>query len=141
MMSTTTNTPPDLRAALAQQPADHSNRVSVDGGALQLALSVLRRAGKTEVADALEQSGGERGAVQQPAQPRQPLTERQLAACLMEAGCIGTVKLSFESGPYDIDRPSNNAGRLCRAIERAHGIGAAAPDGGQKKDCEATKKS
>jgi hypothetical protein len=57
----------EARAALAQQPAGHSNRVSVDGGALQLALSVLRRAGKTEVADALEQSGGERAAAQQPA--------------------------------------------------------------------------
>jgi hypothetical protein len=32
------------------------NRISVDRGALQMALNVLRRAGKNEVADALAES-------------------------------------------------------------------------------------
>lgn len=32
------------------------NRCTVDSGALRMALNVLRRAGKTEVADELEQS-------------------------------------------------------------------------------------
>jgi hypothetical protein len=51
-----------------------------------------------------------------------PLTERELMKCIADAGCFGTVKMSFESGPYDIDRPSLNADKLCRAIEAAHGI-------------------
>lgn len=52
----------------------------------------------------------------------QPLTEDQQVACLVKAGCIGTVKMSFESGPYDITRPSINASRLIEAVEAAHGI-------------------
>lgn len=60
-----------------------------------------------------------------PAAPE--LTERQLMRCIAEAGCIGTIKMSFESGPYDIDRPTLNATKLCRAIERAHGIPATTP--------------
>ena len=57
----------------------------------------------------------------QPVQ-RQPLTEQQQVDCLVKAGCIGTVKMSFESGPYDITRPSINASRLIEAVEAAHGI-------------------
>ena len=53
---------------------------------------------------------------------RQPLTEQQQVDCLVKAGCIGTVKMSFESGPYDITRPSINASRLIEAVEAAHGI-------------------
>ena len=53
---------------------------------------------------------------------RKPLTERELMKCIAQAGCFGTVKMSFESGPYDIDRPTLNADKLCRAIEAAHGI-------------------
>ncbi len=53
---------------------------------------------------------------------RQPLTERQIVACLVEAGCLGTVKMSYDSGPYEITRTSVNADKLARAIERAHGI-------------------
>lgn len=56
----------------------------------------------------------------------QPLTEGRLMRCITDAGCIGTVKMSFESGPYDINRPTLNATKLARAIERAHGIGGAA---------------
>lgn len=44
------------------------------------------------------------------------LTEAQIVKCLAASGCIGTVKMSFESGPYDIDRPSINADRLVTAI-------------------------
>lgn len=58
---------------------------------------------------------------QQPA-PREPLTEGQIVSCLQESSCVGTVKMSYESGPYDIDRPSINATRLVESIERAHGI-------------------
>lgn len=53
---------------------------------------------------------------------QQPLSEDRLMRCIAEAGCLGTVKMSFESGPYDIDRPTLNATKLARAIERAHGI-------------------
>lgn len=49
----------------------------------------------------------------------QVLSEQDLVRCLQAASCIGTVKMSFESGPYDIDRPSLNASRLYEAIESA----------------------
>jgi len=58
-----------------------------------------------------------------------PLTEEQLVSCLVEASCIGTVKMSYETGPYDITRPSINASKLASAIEKAHGIGSPAPGG------------
>ena len=51
-----------------------------------------------------------------------PLTEQQIAQCLIDASCIGTVRMSCESGPYGIDRPSNNAVRLVRAVEQTLGI-------------------
>lgn len=51
-----------------------------------------------------------------------PLTETQIMECVAKAGCHGTVKMSFESGPYSIGRPSINADRLVREIEAAHGI-------------------
>lgn len=54
---------------------------------------------------------------------RHPLTEEQLVKCLVEAHCVGIIKMSFESGPYEVTRPSINADRLVRAIERVHGIG------------------
>ena len=53
---------------------------------------------------------------------RKPLTEAQQVDCLVKSGCIGTVKMSFESGPYDITRPSINASMLIEAVEAAHGI-------------------
>lgn len=59
---------------------------------------------------------------QPPASDRVPLTEEQLVHCLNQSSCVGTVKMSFDSGPYEITRPSINADRLLRAIERAHGI-------------------
>lgn len=53
----------------------------------------------------------------------QPLTEEQIIGCIVRAGCLGTVKMTYETGPYDIDRTSTNADRLVKEIERAHGIG------------------
>jgi len=55
-----------------------------------------------------------------PAAAPRELTERQLVACLVESGCIGTIKMSFDSGPY-ITRPTLDATRLCRAIGVALG--------------------
>ncbi len=57
-----------------------------------------------------------------PAASQKPLAERQIAKCIASAGCLGTVKMSFESGPYSIDRPTLNATKLVQAIEAAHGI-------------------
>jgi len=58
-----------------------------------------------------------------PVLPR-PLTEAQLVACITEAGCHGgAMRMSYGYGPYEITRPTINAVELCRAIERAHGIG------------------
>ncbi|URI08788.1 hypothetical protein MW290_24740 [Aquincola tertiaricarbonis] len=47
------------------------------------------------------------------------LTDDELLACLVEASCIGTVKMSFEIGPYYIDRPTINATLLAEALQRA----------------------
>lgn len=47
------------------------------------------------------------------------LTERELVSCLSIAGVFGTVRMSYESGPYEITRPSINASRLADAITRA----------------------
>lgn len=47
------------------------------------------------------------------------LSESEIVVCIAKAGCIGTVKMSYESGPYDIYRPSINASRLYDAIEAA----------------------
>lgn len=46
-----------------------------------------------------------------------PLTEAQLVECLVAAGCIGTVRMSYDSGPYEITHTSINADRLASAIE------------------------
>lgn len=56
---------------------------------------------------------------------QEPLSEAQIMKCIAAAGCYGTVKMSFESGPYSIDRPSINADKFVRTIEAAHGIGKA----------------
>lgn len=47
------------------------------------------------------------------------LTEEEVVKAINESGCIGTVKMSFESGPYCIDRPTINASRFAEAIESA----------------------
>lgn len=53
----------------------------------------------------------------QPAAPALvPLSEREIVKCIADSGCIGTVKMSFESGPYDIDRPSLNATKLVDVV-------------------------
>lgn len=55
-----------------------------------------------------------------PAQPPQaePLSETDIVRCAVESGCVGTVKMTFDSGPYEITRTSINADRFARAIER-----------------------
>lgn len=53
---------------------------------------------------------------------RKPMTETEIVKCLVQAGCIGTVKMTFESGPYDITRPSIKADNLVREVEAFHGI-------------------
>lgn len=52
------------------------------------------------------------------AQPSQAveLSEAELVRCISESGCYGTVKMSYESGPYSIDRPSLNATKFANAI-------------------------
>jgi hypothetical protein len=59
-----------------------------------------------------------------PAAEREPLTDDQLMAAMHSIGVNGQgrVSLTYESGPYDIDKPTNVAVMLCQAIERAHGI-------------------
>lgn len=47
------------------------------------------------------------------------LSERQVVAALVESGCIGTVRMSYDSGPYEITRTSINADRFAKAIQRA----------------------
>jgi len=55
----------------------------------------------------------------------EPLTEAQIVKCIAEAGCHGgAMRMSYESGPYEITRPTINAVEMVRAVERAHGIGA-----------------
>ncbi len=63
-------------------------------------------------------------AEQEPA--RVPLTEQQIVACITKADCHGgAMRMSYGSGPYEITRPTLNALAIVRAVERAHGIGAA----------------
>ena len=57
-----------------------------------------------------------------PPQQRKPLTERQIVSALADAGCCGTVKLTYDSGPYEVTCATAAAIDLVRAIERAHGI-------------------
>ena len=44
------------------------------------------------------------------------LTEAERVMCLIASGCIGTVKMTYDSGPYEITRTSINASRLIDAI-------------------------
>ncbi len=58
-----------------------------------------------------------------------PMTEDEFVACLVKASCVGVVKMSYDSGPYDVTRPSINASKLKEAFEAHHGI--TAPAGGE----------
>lgn len=58
-----------------------------------------------------------------------PMTEDEFVACLVKANCIGVVKMSYDSGPYYVTRPSINASKLKEAVEAHHGI--TAPAGGE----------
>ncbi len=67
-----------------------------------------------------------RAALAEQAPARVPLTEQQIVACITKADCHGgAMRMSYGSGPYEITRPTLNALAIVRAIERAHGIGAA----------------
>ena len=46
----------------------------------------------------------------------EPMSEDEIIKCIVDAGCVGTVKMTFESGPYDITRASINSDKLVRAI-------------------------
>ncbi len=47
------------------------------------------------------------------------LPESVIVDALASAGCLGTIRMSFESGPYDITRPSFNATKFAEAIAAA----------------------
>lgn len=47
------------------------------------------------------------------------LSERDVMKCLSATGCYGNVKMTFESGPYSIDRPTINASKFAEQIESA----------------------
>lgn len=44
------------------------------------------------------------------------LTESERVKCLVDSGCIGTVKMTYDSGPYEITRTSINADKLIESI-------------------------
>lgn len=55
---------------------------------------------------------------------RKPMTESECIKTLPRDVLHGDpVRLTFDSGPYEITRPSNVLLTVIRAIERAHGIG------------------
>lgn len=51
-----------------------------------------------------------------PAQEPVTLTESERVKCLVDSGCIGTVKMTYDSGPYEITRTSINSDRLIDSI-------------------------
>lgn len=55
----------------------------------------------------------------QPAQAVPVLTEQEIVKCLTASGCVGTIKMSYDSGPYEITRTSINADRFARRVEQA----------------------
>ncbi len=56
------------------------------------------------------------GCQREPSQEPVTLTEAERVKCLVASGCIGTVKMTYDSGPYEITRTSINASRLIDAI-------------------------
>jgi hypothetical protein len=57
----------------------------------------------------------------QPAK-REPLTEEQILRCIQSIGLGDILRLTYDSGPYEVTKPTHEAVNLARAIERAHGI-------------------
>lgn len=53
---------------------------------------------------------------QQPAAQEVGLTESERVKCLVDSGCIGTVKMTYDSGPYEITRTSINSDRLIDSV-------------------------
>jgi hypothetical protein len=60
---------------------------------------------------------------------RVALSDEQILAAIQSCGFAlhGRVSMTYESGPYDIDRPTVVATQFVRAVEAAHGIPAPAP--------------
>ena len=69
----------EICEAVISKPVQGDNRTTVDSGALTMALNVLRRAGRTEVADALEATAI-RGAESKPAQAEAPTASNEREA-------------------------------------------------------------
>lgn len=117
----------DWHVAVALDPAVSSDaQALIDRGAAQAASREVPPPDDPPIPDPREETRraliewamayGRRVAAQAPREvPR--LTERDMVACLVAASCIGTVKMSYDSGPYEITRTSINADRLCRAVE------------------------
>lgn len=45
------------------------------------------------------------------------MSDERLMKCIVAARCLGTVQMSFETGPYSVSVPSADANNLCAAIE------------------------
>lgn len=52
----------------------------------------------------------------EPAQEPVTLTESERMKCLVDSGCIGTVKMAYDSGRYKITRTSINSDRLIDSV-------------------------
>lgn len=120
----------ELRAALAQnaEPDDDFDAIVAclgdDAATLREQNPECEIAANMEAAERMLVSM--RAALAEQAPARVPLTEQQIVACITEADCHGgAMRMSYGSGPYEITRPTLNALAIVRAIERAHGIGAA----------------
>lgn len=66
------------------------------------------------------------------------LTDEQITRSLQSAGCAGVVRMSFESGPYCIDRPTIKARRFAEQIESAATAPLLARIAGLEKLCDET---
>lgn len=54
---------------------------------------------------------------------RKPMSESDIMKCLTRVNCLGTVLMTFGSGPYEIERSSVVCEALIRAVEAHHSIG------------------
>lgn len=104
----------------------HAHYVLLDKAALQMIRNALRNdveRGLKVRGEMLEELDRAILALRpQSAQQAVPMTEDEFVACLVKANCVGVVKMSYDSGPYDVTRPSINASKLKEAFEAHHGI-------------------
>lgn len=54
---------------------------------------------------------------------RKPMTEEDIVKCLVDTRCIGGVRMTYDSGPYELTTPTMIAVNMVRAVEAHHGIG------------------